>query len=231
MKQLLTWASALALGSAGYALAGMQGQGSGPEGKEIPEYEEKRPGGYNYKINEIDRDADRYISREEARVNRHLFEQFDRLDTNNDNKLGKSELAAFQARPWASASAETVEATVKEVVNNKDKYLGQRVSVRGKVEKIHSPQALQIRGESWLFSWLFAEELPVLIAQPFPYTPDRNVLKDATIRVTGTIQEYSAAEIERTLGQGLDPELKAEFEGKEKRTILVAESITLAPRE
>jgi hypothetical protein len=209
----------------------MQGQGAGPEGKEIPEYEEKRPGGYNYKINEIDQDADRHISREEARVNRHLLEQFGRLDTNKDNKLDKLELAAFQARPWAIESAQPVESTVKEVVDNKEKYLGKRVTVRGKVEKIHAPQALKIRGESWLFSWLFAEELPVLIAQPFPYTPDRDVLKDATIRVTGTVQEYSAPEIERALGQRLDPELKAEFEGKEKRTILVAESITLAPRE
>lgn len=86
------WQPALALG-AGIATAGMQGQGPKPDAKK-PEYEEKKPGGYRFY--NIDKDADKHISKGEAKVNRHLTEQFDKLDKNNDNKLDKSELAAFE---------------------------------------------------------------------------------------------------------------------------------------
>jgi hypothetical protein len=227
MKSLLTLVSALVsaftLSTAGYALAGMQGQGAGPEGKEIPEYMEKRPGGYNYRINEIDQDADRYISRQEARVNRHLFEQFDQLDQNNDNRLDKSELAAFQTSPRASAAG-SVGASVNEIVKNREAYLGQRVTVRGRVDKIHSPHALVIRGQGWLF----AEELPILSAQPFPHR-DRRLLEDAMVQATGTVREFSVTEIERELGWDLDPELEMELAGK--KAVLLAESVAITPRD
>jgi Ca2+-binding EF-hand superfamily protein len=44
---------------------------------------------------EMDENADTYITRDEAKVNRPLMEHFNKLDKNNDNKLDKSELAAF----------------------------------------------------------------------------------------------------------------------------------------
>jgi hypothetical protein len=93
MKSTLALAIALTLGTSGVATAGMQGQGPKPDAQK-PEYEEKKPGGY--RLYNIDKDVDRHISKEEAKVNRHLTEQFDKLDKNNDNKLDKSELASFQ---------------------------------------------------------------------------------------------------------------------------------------
>jgi hypothetical protein len=205
----------------------MQGQGATPDAQK-PEYKEKKPGGYRYEFNNMDMDADRYISREEAKVNRHLFEQFEQLDKDNDNRLDKTELSAFQTGPRASAAG-SVGATVDEIVKNREAYLGQRVTVRGKVDKIHGPRALVIRGDDRLFNWLVAEELPILSAAPFPYTNvlDRDLLQDATVHVTGTVRKFSTVEIERELGWDLHPELQMEFEGK--GTVLIVEAITLAP--
>ncbi len=94
MKSILALAVALALGATGMASAGMQGQGAAPDAK-MPEYKEPNPGPYGYRLMEMDEDADTHITRDEARVNRRLTEHFDKLDKNNDNKLDKSELAAF----------------------------------------------------------------------------------------------------------------------------------------
>jgi hypothetical protein len=94
MKNLLAATIISTLTMAGLVSAGMQGQGAHPDANK-PEYKEQRPGGYNYRSNEIDKDADRSISKQEARVNRHLFENFDKIDKNGDGKLSRAELSAF----------------------------------------------------------------------------------------------------------------------------------------
>jgi hypothetical protein len=94
MKSILALAVALALSATGMASAGMQGQGAKPTAK-VPEYKEPNPGPYGYRLMEMDENADTYITRDEAKVNRPLMEHFNKLDKNNDNKLDKSELAAF----------------------------------------------------------------------------------------------------------------------------------------
>ena len=96
MKNLLAATIISTFALAGPVSAGMQGQGAHPDANK-PEYKEERPGGYNYRINEVDKDADRSISKQEARVNRHLFEHFDKIDKNGDGKLDKAELSAFNA--------------------------------------------------------------------------------------------------------------------------------------
>jgi len=45
--------------------------------------------------------SSRYTGRQEARVNRRLTENFDKLDKNNDNKLDKAQ-ASFQGKDKAS---------------------------------------------------------------------------------------------------------------------------------
>ena len=92
MKNILALAMAFILGAAGVASAGMQGQGAKPDAQK-PEFKEQNPGGY--RLGDMDKDVDRSISRKEAKVNRHLTEQFDKLDKNGDNKLSKQELEAF----------------------------------------------------------------------------------------------------------------------------------------
>ncbi len=94
MKILLVPTIISALAMAGLVSAGMQGQGAHPTAKK-PEYKEPNPGPYGYRLMEMDEDADTYVTRDDARVNRPLTEHFDKLDKNNDNKLDKSELAAF----------------------------------------------------------------------------------------------------------------------------------------
>jgi hypothetical protein len=82
-----------ALAMAGAASAGMQGQGARPDTTKR-EYKEEKPGGY--RIDELDKDVDTTISKQEARVKRHLFEHFNKIDKNGDGKLDKAELSAFQ---------------------------------------------------------------------------------------------------------------------------------------
>ncbi len=93
MKILLVPTIISALAMAGLVSAGMQGQGARPDAP-VPEYKEEKPGGY--RIGELDKDADRSISKQEARVNRHLFEHFNKVDQNGDGKLDKAELSAFR---------------------------------------------------------------------------------------------------------------------------------------
>ncbi|HEX2238110.1 MAG TPA: EF-hand domain-containing protein [Gammaproteobacteria bacterium] len=95
MKNLLAATMISALALAGPVSAGMQGQGAAPDAKK-PEYKEPNPGPYGYRLMEMDKDADKSISKQEARVNRHLFEHFNKIDQNGDGKLDKAELSAFQ---------------------------------------------------------------------------------------------------------------------------------------
>lgn len=95
MKSIAALTITMVFAATGVALAGMQGQGAKPDAKK-PEYQEPNPGPYREsRLQMMDQDVDKYISREEAKVNRHLMANFDKLDQNNDNKLSKSELASF----------------------------------------------------------------------------------------------------------------------------------------
>lgn len=95
MKSIFTLAITFVLAATSVASAGMQGQGAHPDAKK-PEYKEPNPGPYREsRLQKMDENVDKHISRKEAKVNRHLMENFDKLDKNNDNKLDKAELASF----------------------------------------------------------------------------------------------------------------------------------------
>jgi Ca2+-binding EF-hand superfamily protein len=82
MKSLLTLVAAFTLGTAGPALAGMQGQGARPDAR-VPEFKE------------LDADRDGYIETGDVK-DPALKEQWTVLDTNKDNKLDKGEFSAFE---------------------------------------------------------------------------------------------------------------------------------------
>ncbi len=94
MKSILALTTAFAL-AVGIASAGMQGQGAKPDAKG-PEWKEQNPGPYLIREQGVNKNKDTYISRQEAKVNRQLTENFDKLDKNSDNKLDKTELGAFE---------------------------------------------------------------------------------------------------------------------------------------
>jgi hypothetical protein len=71
MKGILALVSTVIFGTIGSAMAGMIGQGPGPD------------------ANNPYHRADRHITKEAPKVNPLLLEQFGMLDKNNDNELDK----------------------------------------------------------------------------------------------------------------------------------------------
>lgn len=117
--------------------------------------------------------------------------------------------------------------TIKDVVDNPDRYLGKTVTVSGEVEDIHGPKAFTLGGEGFLFN----KELLVVSARPVPEIPDRpgdvDLVKDDITQVTGTVRRMTVAEVEREIGWDLHPDLEAEFIDK---PVLIARSIHVTPR-
>lgn len=80
MKSIFALTLTIVLAVTGSASAGMQGQGANPDAKQ-PKYKERNPGPYRgSRLQMMDKKVDKHISREEAKVNRHLMENFDKLD-------------------------------------------------------------------------------------------------------------------------------------------------------
>jgi hypothetical protein len=83
MRWVLATAIAAALGAAGAASAGIQGQGPTPDAP-VPEFKE------------LDKNKDSYLSEEEVKSSKELSRQMSKLDKNKDTKLDQIEFGAFE---------------------------------------------------------------------------------------------------------------------------------------
>ncbi len=118
--------------------------------------------------------------------------------------------------------AEEVQPNVEpeEVANQTAQLVGQTVTVRSQpLEKV-SPYSFTINDEQF-----FGSE-PILVinasGEPFVFPPE----EDTEVQVTGEVQQFVVADIERELGLELDEDLYVEFED---RPAIIAQSMAPAP--
>lgn len=118
---------------------------------------------------------------------------------------------------------------VNELNENLEKYIGKTVTVRGEVEEVYGNRSFTVDEEG-----ILGKDLLVISNKPLPPRvtgPEETplVLKDDTVKVTGTVRRFVATEIERELGLDLEPQIEVEIE--ENRPVIIAKSVTPEPVE
>ena len=124
--------------------------------------------------------------------------------TNTSEKVGD---------PTAKTNVST-----EEVADKTNALLGKTVTVRSEVEKKVGANSFTI-GDDKLFG---SEKILVINASGAPIAlPD-----DIKLQVTGTVQKFVVAEVEREFNLDLEPEIEVEYKDK---PVIIAQSIALAP--
>ncbi|OWY64318.1 hypothetical protein B7486_47985 [cyanobacterium TDX16] len=114
-----------------------------------------------------------------------------------------------------SANSEA-NATIGEIVDEANtNFIGKTVTVSGEIEEVISPKAFVIEGDGFFND----PELLVLNLDGSP------IVNDSNIQVTGTVRQFSKAEIENQFDVDLGG-LEAEFKGK---FVLIATAVVLTP--
>lgn len=125
--------------------------------------------------------------------------------------LGMCSTSAFAAKEKANKSS----VKVRDINKNPASYMDKKVSLRGEVEEMVSPQAFVLDGEG-----IFNDRILVIsekTAQP-PKGKERagtaalDVQEDDKVQVSGTVRRLTVVEVEKEYGMDLKPELEAEFE-------------------
>lgn len=124
--------------------------------------------------------------------------------TNNPEKVGG---------PTAKTNV-----TTEEVADRTNALLGKTVTVRSEVEKKVGANSFTI-GDDKLFG---SEKILVINASGAPTVlPD-----DIKLQVTGKVQKFVVADVEREFKLNLEPEVEVEYKDK---PVIIAQSIALAP--
>jgi hypothetical protein len=120
------------------------------------------------------------------------------------------------------------DATIADVVERPERFIGRTVTLRGEVERAYSPRAFTLGGDDLLFD----RELLVLgrsgAAGHEAGSGDPVVETDA-VQVTGTLRQMALTDLEREVGWDLDPELEVTLAGAP--TVLIADRVQLTPRQ
>lgn len=107
--------------------------------------------------------------------------------------------------------------TVSEVANaQKNNLLGKTVTISGEVEELIAPKAFTIEGDR------FFNDPEVLVVNP-TRSP---AIEDTLVQVTGTVRQFSKAEIESQFGLNLAQKLEDDFAGK---PVVIATAVILTP--
>ncbi len=118
-------------------------------------------------------------------------------------------------------------ATVSNITDNPEEYIGETVTVSGEVEAAIGDRVFTIGGQEFLGG----QSLLVVSANPLPTaagrTPGDAVLTNDIIQVTGPVRRFNVAEFEQAIGTALDDGLFTEFEGQ---PAVIARSVDLTPR-
>lgn len=113
----------------------------------------------------------------------------------------------------ACSPAPGADVTAGQIIENPTFYVGQSLTVSGRVEHVHGPRAFTID------SGMQDGDLLVIGAEPFADLPalrdERGAVDgDYTALVTGTVRLFVASAIEREIGRDVDPEIEATFANK-----------------
>jgi uncharacterized protein YdeI (BOF family) len=120
--------------------------------------------------------------------------------------------AEYENRPVLVADRVYVQATLSDVDDDPEAYLGNRVSVFGQVEEIFAQGQFRLEDPQ-----LFAGDDLLVILR------DQSVAvnEDDYLRVTGIVQRFNQAEVERELGFPLEGDW---FAGWDDRTVIIADN-------
>ncbi|NES95065.1 MAG: hypothetical protein F6K32_07485 [Desertifilum sp. SIO1I2] len=106
--------------------------------------------------------------------------------------------------------------TAQEVVNDSDALIGQKITIRNTVEE-------EVGNNGFIVNTQNGDRLLVINATGTPFqVSDREV----PIQASGTVETFSAAQIQNQYGVQLDPNLFADYDNQ---PVLVAASMALAP--
>lgn len=141
-------------------------------------------------------------------------------DSEKDRELQRASERERQDRPYNEEAdlndrdrESTNAATMKNINANPGQYIGKTVTLEGEVEELLSNRAFILDGDG-----IIGDEILVVSRKRLPMiTRGGNRIRIGdrdNLIVTGVVQRFVAAEIERDLGFELDQGLEMEFEGK-----------------
>ncbi|MGH9321387.1 MAG: hypothetical protein ACRD3V_16065, partial [Vicinamibacteria bacterium] len=118
--------------------------------------------------------------------------------------------------PMVGGDFQATRVKLDELEENKQKYMGKTVSVDAEIEEVFGPRIFTIDEPNW-------GDLDGEILVYLPSTLAATVREDDRVTITGTVEPFVRAEVEREWGWlGLDPEVEIELSGK---PVLVATRI------
>lgn len=146
-------------------------------------------------------------------VRNFVLAEFERdYDFFTDSEL----YAEFENRPVVVAEMLWLQASLSDVDDNPDAYLGNRVTVFGEASELLSTSAFRLEDPG-----LFAGDDVLVLLRDQAAT----VAEGARYYVTGTVQRFNLTDVEAELGYDLDDALFADWGD---RTVIIAD--TLQPR-
>ncbi len=131
-------------------------------------------------------------------------------------------LASVFATDPASLQAQETDSntTIEEIEEDNADATGQQVTVRGEVNEVEPGISFQISEEGFLEG---SEVLVVNVSgEMLPEMPD----EDLELQVTGELNQFVYADVDRLYDLDLDPDLYVDYENK---PVIFAESMTLSP--
>ena len=108
---------------------------------------------------------------------------------------------------------------VEDIQGSPLRFLGRSATVIGKVDEVFDERAFELEGDGLLWP----KKLLVVAKAPVRFGPTR-LASDEELVVSGTVRQMEPGELDRELGQRVDPALAVRYRGK---AVLVADSVRL----
>lgn len=119
-------------------------------------------------------------------------------------------------------------ATVNEITETPNAFIGRQVTVSGEIKEVYGPRAFTIKSPD-----PSSGELLVVTAEDFPSIPDRSQraeeIKEDFVQITGKVRRYIPEEIQQEIGAALDPKIESEY--PVSHPVVIAESLHFTARK
>lgn len=122
------------------------------------------------------------------------------------------------APPFLVAQQVERNVELEDITENLQDLLGRTVSVRSDVTNIAGANAFRLEDDDWFEG----ESVLVINATGKAFVPP----EDIELQVTGKVQQFVLADIEREYGLDLNPDVFVEYE---RQPVIIAQSLALAP--